>query len=72
MSQCLIVLFSCITFALHYVVRPWKYDSSILEFFVQTADKVSVRRSDLEKVMRASEATPEAGNIEHNVQKTIT
>lgn len=57
---------------LHYAARSWKYDASVLEFFVQTADKVSVRKSELDKLIRASEGSLQAANAEHNLPNDET
>ena len=39
--------------------RQWKYDKDISEFFVQTSDKVKLKRSELERWMKAQDATDE-------------
>lgn len=45
---------------LSHLARPFKYDSSIVEHFVQTSEKVKLRKRDLEKWVHASEQKPEA------------
>lgn len=46
------------------LTRKWKYDESVLEYFVQTHDKVTVKRRDIEKTqwtedMEVDEEMPE-------------
>ena len=48
----------CMRFA-SVLVRKWKYDESVLEYFVQTHDKVTVKRRDLERAQWTEEMDPE-------------
>lgn len=40
--------------------RTYKYDEGQLEFFIQTSEKVKIKRSDLDKVISAEALDPEA------------
>ncbi|CAE7429544.1 unnamed protein product [Symbiodinium sp. CCMP2456] len=41
------------------LIRPWKYNTAVSEYFVETEETSKIRRSDLDKQIRASE---EAGD----------
>lgn len=41
------------------LVRKWKYDESVPEYFVQTHDKVTVKRKDLEKAQWTEDMEPD-------------
>ncbi|CAK9003377.1 unnamed protein product [Durusdinium trenchii] len=40
-------------------IRKWKYDESVPEYFVQTHDKVTVKRKDLEKAQWTEDMEPD-------------
>ena len=39
--------------------RKWRYDNNVEEFFVQTVDKVTVKRAELEALSKLEEVDPE-------------
>lgn len=45
------------------LVRPFKYDASQSEFFVQTSDTVKIKKSELERWIEQTDTTDEAGPL---------
>ena len=57
---------SCVSFLQSSIsalaARTWKYDKDTEEYFVQTADKVKVKKADLERWIQAADKTDEASS----------
>lgn len=57
-ERCKFLLDRCVW--LNLATRPFKYDDTQLEYFIETSERVRIKKSDLEKVRHLEELDPQA------------